>query len=35
MMGDEKVTVREGAVKSLTAVCQSYRKGIKQWAHDQ
>ena len=34
LLGDEKVSVREGAVKSVIAVGQSFSRGIRQWAHD-
>ena len=35
LLGDEKVSVREGAVKSVTAVGQSFSRGIRNCAHDQ
>ena len=34
LLSDAKVNVREGAVKSITAVSQNHNKGIRPWARD-
>ena len=34
LLGDAKVSVREGAIKSMTTVTQNHSRGVRLWSRD-